>query len=408
MASRIEHYALIGDTETAALVGDDGSIDWWCVPRFDSDACFAALLGTDEHGRWMIAPRRRAGAPAGGTGRTRSSSRRSSRPTTGAVRVIDFMPIRDETVDIVRIVHGVRGHGRHAHGPRDPVRLRLGRSPGSVASTTDARRRRRARRAVAAHPGRHARRGHARPSPSSRSAEGDEVPFVARWFPSHRLPQPARCTPRRARGRGRPRGGEQWSERSHVRRRVEGARPAVAHHPQGAHVRAHRRDRRRAHHVAAGVDRQRPQLGLPLLLAARRHVHALLAHDRRATSTRRPRGATGCCAPSPATPKELQIMYGAAGERRLSEWEVDWLARLRGLGAGAGRQRRVASSSSSTSTARSSTRSTRAGRPGSRPTPTSWSLAVTLLDFLAHRVEASPTRASGRCAARASTSPTRR
>jgi GH15 family glucan-1,4-alpha-glucosidase len=109
MPSRIEQYALIGDTQTAALVGDDGSIDWMCVPRFDSPACFAGLLGTTEHGRWLIAP------VQGGR-----ATRRQYRDGTlvletvfetpeGAVRVIDFMPIRDRSIDVIRIVEGIRG-----------------------------------------------------------------------------------------------------------------------------------------------------------------------------------------------------------------------------------------------------------------------------------------------------------
>jgi len=109
MALRIEDYALIGDLETAALVGKDGSIDWLCWPRFDSGACFAALLGTPEHGRWRIAP----------TGTTNTIRRRYRDSTLiletefqtaeGAVEIIDFMPLRERQSDLVRIVRGLRG-----------------------------------------------------------------------------------------------------------------------------------------------------------------------------------------------------------------------------------------------------------------------------------------------------------
>src|SRR6476659_11289504 len=109
MPSRIEQYAMIGDTQTAALVGDDGSIDWWCAPRFDSPACFAALLGDENHGRWQIAP-----AVGGRAARRRYRDHTLVLETEfdtpeGSVKVIDFMPIRDQTVDIVRVVEGVRG-----------------------------------------------------------------------------------------------------------------------------------------------------------------------------------------------------------------------------------------------------------------------------------------------------------
>jgi GH15 family glucan-1,4-alpha-glucosidase len=105
----IEHYALVGDCHTAALVGNDGSIDWLCLPRFDSGACFAALLGGPEHGRWLLAPAAIA-----------SSVRRRYRGDSliletefdtdeGSVRIIDFMPLSDKRWDIVRIVEGLRG-----------------------------------------------------------------------------------------------------------------------------------------------------------------------------------------------------------------------------------------------------------------------------------------------------------
>ncbi|MET9069176.1 glycoside hydrolase family 15 protein [Streptosporangium sandarakinum] len=106
---RIEDYALVGDMHTAALVGRDGSVDWLCLPRFDSGACFAALLDGPRAGRWLLAP----------TGRETCTGRRYRGDTLvlettwdspdGCVRVLDFMPARGEAPDLVRVVEGVRG-----------------------------------------------------------------------------------------------------------------------------------------------------------------------------------------------------------------------------------------------------------------------------------------------------------
>jgi GH15 family glucan-1,4-alpha-glucosidase len=106
---RIEDYALVGDLQTAALVGKNGSIDWLCFPRFDSGACFAALLGDERNGRWLIAP---TDADATATWRYTDDTlvlETTWETESGSVRVIDFMPPRDEAPDIVRIVEGVRG-----------------------------------------------------------------------------------------------------------------------------------------------------------------------------------------------------------------------------------------------------------------------------------------------------------
>ncbi len=106
---RIEDYALIGDCETAALVGRDGSIDWLCWPAFDSDACFSALLGTSRNGRWLIAPREAVTAAARRyLGDTLILETRFE-TQGGAVALIDFMPPRGSASDIVRLVRGVAG-----------------------------------------------------------------------------------------------------------------------------------------------------------------------------------------------------------------------------------------------------------------------------------------------------------
>ena len=118
----LEDYGFIGDLQSAALVGRDGSVDWLCLPRFDSASCFAALLGTEQHGRWLLAP----------AGEVLASSRRY-RPGTlvletefetadGAVRVIDFMPRRGQgPPHLMRIVEGVRG--------QVPMRMELALRP---------------------------------------------------------------------------------------------------------------------------------------------------------------------------------------------------------------------------------------------------------------------------------------
>jgi GH15 family glucan-1,4-alpha-glucosidase len=110
MPSRIEDYAMIGDLSTAALVGRDGSIDWLCWPRFDSDACFAALLGSPEHGRWLVAP---ANGAARVTRRYRPDTlilETSFETADGAVTLIDFMPPRTDGSHLVRMVVGERGN----------------------------------------------------------------------------------------------------------------------------------------------------------------------------------------------------------------------------------------------------------------------------------------------------------
>lgn len=109
MPARIEDYALIGDCETAALVNKTGSIDWLCWPDFSSQACFAALLGSEENGYWKIAPR---SPDVTVTRRYRDHSlvlETIFEHEDGAVRLIDFMPIRGLNSDVVRIVEGIRG-----------------------------------------------------------------------------------------------------------------------------------------------------------------------------------------------------------------------------------------------------------------------------------------------------------
>jgi GH15 family glucan-1,4-alpha-glucosidase len=189
MPERIEDYALVGDLQTAALVGRSGSVDWLPFPRFDSSSCFGALLGGREHGRWLIAPR--SGGPA--------TERRYRNETLilesewqtpeGRVRVIDFMPPRGDNPDIVRIVEGLEGTVpmrtelviRLDYGSLVPWVRRLdARSLLAVGGPDGLL----LRTPIQLEPDDHLH------AAEFTVREGDRVPFVLTWYPSHTgLPQ---------------------------------------------------------------------------------------------------------------------------------------------------------------------------------------------------------------------------
>lgn len=184
---RVEDYALIGDTQTAALVSTEGAIEWLCLPRFDSGACFAALLGDDTNGSWRIAP------ASGG-----SASTRRYRPGTlvlettfvtdaGTVRVIDCMPLRGEAPDVVRIVEGVSG--RVSMRMHLSIRFDYGRSIPWVQRTGDALRAVAGPDALYLHTPVQTRGEGMATVAEFTVAAGDRVPFVLTWHPSH-LPAP--------------------------------------------------------------------------------------------------------------------------------------------------------------------------------------------------------------------------
>jgi GH15 family glucan-1,4-alpha-glucosidase len=189
---RIEDYALIGDLQTAALVSREGSIDWACFPRFDSGACFAALLGTADHGLWRLTP----------TAEITSTVRRYRHDTLvletvhgtadGAVRVIDFMPPRGNAPDIVRIVEGLTG----SVPMRSELAIRF--DYGDIVPWV-----RQVEGALLAVAGPDALclhtpidvRGEGLTSVSEFTARpGERIPFVLTWFPSHE-PTPAAIDP---------------------------------------------------------------------------------------------------------------------------------------------------------------------------------------------------------------------
>jgi GH15 family glucan-1,4-alpha-glucosidase len=325
VALRIEDYALVGDTQTAALIGRDGSVDWLPFPRFDSGACFAALLGGRDNGRWSIAPR----------GEIVSSRRRYRRGTlvleteletaAGAIRLIDFMPIRTRAPDLVRIVECTRGQ---VEVETDLViRFDYGRTVPWVRRREDALTATAGPDALCLRSDVELRGEGLATRGDFTLREGEQRTFVCTWFPSHqRLPRPLNAHSALA-------DTEAWWRAWEARCRYEGpARDAVVtslavlkaltYAPTGGMV------------AAATTSLPEWPGGVRnwdyrycWLRDATLTLYALMVngYTEEAIAWREwlLRSAAG-------DPDRLQIMYGVAGERRLDEHELPWLAGYEG------------------------------------------------------------------------------
>jgi GH15 family glucan-1,4-alpha-glucosidase len=320
VSSPLEDYALIGDTHTAALVSKNGSLDWLCLPRFDSQACFAALLGDESHGRWLL-------APAGGIKEVRRRYRGDTlvletefETQDGVVKVVDCMPHREHRPDVVRMVEGVSG--------RVPMEMQLV-IRFDYGSTVPWVRRRDERFQALAGPDALvldtpvALRGENLTTVADfKVAAGDRVPFVLSWYPSHEDPPPPRdaalavaqteSTWRDWSQQLKP--ASEWRD-AVIRSLV--TLKALTYQPTGGIVAA-------------------PTTSLPEQLGGVRNWDYRYCWLRDATFTLYSLLVAGYHEEAHAwrewllravagQASRMQIMYGAAGERWLSEREIDWL-----------------------------------------------------------------------------------
>ena len=323
VALRIEDYAMIGDTRTGALVGRDGSIDWWCVPRFDAGACFAALLGDTDNGRWLISP---AGAP--------TCTRRQYRHDTlvlesewsvpgGEVRVIDHMPVADGPRRIIRIVEGISGSAememelviRFDYGHIVPWVRQVEGATVAVAGPD----------ALCLRTPVAVRGENLRTKAEFRIAAGQRVPFVLTWYPSNEAP-PGVSDPEADLERTeawwetwsagcRPLDGDgRWHDA--VRRSLITLK-GLTFAPTGGIVAALTTSLPEAVGGVRNWDYR-----FCWLRDATFSLYALLLagyeSEARAWRDWLLRAVAG-------RPDQFQILYGPAGERRLTEWEVPWL-----------------------------------------------------------------------------------
>jgi GH15 family glucan-1,4-alpha-glucosidase len=322
---RVEDYAMIGDLQTAALVGRDGSIDWCCFPRFDSGACFARLLGDSDHGRWLLAP---AGGITSATRRYRSDTlilESIYECPEGRVRAIDFMPPRGDQPDIVRIVESLEG----AVPMLSELVIRF--DYGSIVPWV--RRVDHARVAIAGPDALCFRadtpvRGQDMTTVSEFVLEpGRRVPFVLTWFPSHKpLPDPTDAEV--ALDESEAYWLEWASNCAHdgdYHDEIHSSLlvlKALTYGPTGGIVAA-------------------PTTSLPERIGGGRNWDYRFCWLRDATLTLRAMLRAGYLEEALAwrgwllraiagDPADLQIMYGIAGERRLYERELEWLPGFEG------------------------------------------------------------------------------
>ncbi len=321
----IESYGIIGDTQTAALVGANGCIDWLCLPRFDSEACFASLLGNESNGLWKISP---TAGDVRITRRYRPDTlvlETEFETDTGTVRLVDCMPIRETHPQVVRIVQGLRGTVdmrmdlvmRFDYGKVVPwVRFINGQllavaGPDGLALWTPVRIEGQDMTSVA----------------EFTVSEHESVPFVLSWFRSHEDP------PRPIDAAFAVADTTQWWEEWSASCNFEGpwrdavmrsliTLKALTYHPTGGIVAAPTTS---LPETVGGVRNwdyrycwlRDASLTLQALMQGGYHEEAM---DWRDWLLRAVAG----------DPSELQIMYGAGGERRLEEWEVDWLSGYEG------------------------------------------------------------------------------
>ncbi|MFH8591881.1 glycoside hydrolase family 15 protein [Streptomyces rimosus] len=322
MHAPIEDHALIGDLQTAALIGRDGSVDWLCLPHFDSAACFAALLGDRENGHWLL-------APAASDARSERSYRDETlvldtvwHTGTGSVKVTDFMPQRDRAPDLVRIVEGLEGEVamqgvlrlRFDYGLVVPWVRHVGRCRVAVAGPDSA---------------------WLRTEPdvetygqgfSTRSdftvAAGDRVAFILTWHPSHQ-PRPAEIDPYEA-----------------LEHTLEDWRAWAAHcrydGPYRAEVLRSLITLKALTFAPTGGIVAAPTTSLPEELGGVRNWDYRFCWLRDSTLTLNSLITAGYTEEAAAwrdwllravagNPADLQIMYGLGGERRLPETELPWL-----------------------------------------------------------------------------------